>query len=311
MALILERAKGKSVKVKDVEMKKALCVGINNYPGIFNDLKGCVNDANDWANLLAFSGFQVEKMLDKQAKKQNILNALDGLVTNAIPGDQIVFTYSGHGTTIADKSGDEVDNYDEALYVHDGVLLDDELRAILQKLNPEVHMVVISDSCFSGTVTRVSPMATGLSEATAIPRYIKTDDIPAGAKLKKRFLAEEDMIEILMSGCSDSEYSYDAEIDGRWNGAMSAYALSVIRKGQTYNELYALLRGILPSTEYPQTPQLEGSAENKNGTIFAENTEPLPPAEPEPEKDFWDWLSKYWWIIALAVIVGIILWRIF
>jgi len=23
-------------------MKRAVCVGINNYPGIFNDLKGCV-----------------------------------------------------------------------------------------------------------------------------------------------------------------------------------------------------------------------------------------------------------------------------
>ena len=292
-------------------MKKALCVGINNYFGIFNDLKGCVNDANDWANLLAFSGFQVEKILDKQATRKNILNALEGLVTSAGSGDQIVFTYSGHGTSVADKSGDEIDSYDEALYVYDGVLLDDELRAILQKLNPGVHMVVISDSCFSGSVTRVSPMATGLNMATAIPRYVKTDDIPESAKLSKRLLAEEEMIEILLSGCSDMEYSYDAEINGRWNGAMSAYALSVIRKGQTYNELYALLRGILPSTEYPQTPQLEGSEENKNGTIFAENTEPLPPAEPEPEKDFWDWLSKYWWIIALAVIVGIILWRIF
>ena len=34
------------------KMKKAVCIGINNYPGIFNDLKGCVNDANDWADLL-------------------------------------------------------------------------------------------------------------------------------------------------------------------------------------------------------------------------------------------------------------------
>jgi hypothetical protein len=292
-------------------MKKALCVGINNYSGISNDLKGCVNDANDWANLLAFSGFQVEKILDKRATKQNILNALDGLVTSAASGDQIVFTYSGHGTSVADKSGDEVDSFDEALYVYDGVLLDDELRVVLQKLNPDVHMVVISDSCFSGSVTRVSPMATGLSQAAAIPRYVKTDDIPPGAKIRKRLLAEEDMVEILLSGCSDSEYSYDAEINGRWNGAMSAYALSVIRKGQTFNELYALLRGILPSTEYPQTPQLEGSEENKNRIVFAENTEPLPPVEPEPEKGFWDWVVKYWWVIALAVIGVIILWRLF
>lgn len=31
---------------------KALCVGINDYPGSGNDLKGCVNDAKAWAELL-------------------------------------------------------------------------------------------------------------------------------------------------------------------------------------------------------------------------------------------------------------------
>ncbi len=28
---------------------KALCIGINDYPGTQNDLSGCVNDAQDWA----------------------------------------------------------------------------------------------------------------------------------------------------------------------------------------------------------------------------------------------------------------------
>jgi len=285
-------------------MKKALCVGINNYPGISNDLKGCVNDANDWANLLEFSGFAIEKLLNAQATRRNILNALSDLVTNATSGDQIAFTYSGHGTSVADTSGDEVDSYDEALYVYDGVLLDDELRTMIQKLDPDAHLVVISDSCFSGTVTRA------LNTDTARPRYIKTDDIPAKATLKKRFLADAEMIEILISGCSDSEYSYDASLNGRWNGAMTAYALSVIRKGQTYNEFYAALRNSLPSSEYPQTPQLEGSDANKNRMVFAENTEPLQPTEPEPETDIWYWLAKYWWVIGIVVVAGIILWRI-
>ena len=32
--------------------KKALCIGINDYPGTQNDLNGCVNDARDWAAAL-------------------------------------------------------------------------------------------------------------------------------------------------------------------------------------------------------------------------------------------------------------------
>ncbi|MBN1347811.1 caspase family protein [candidate division KSB1 bacterium] len=286
-------------------MKKAICVGINNYPGTGNDLKGCVNDATDWNSLLEYAGFQTEVLLDSQATRSNILNALNNLVTGATSGDEIVFTYSGHGTSVADTSGDEPDAYDEALYVYDGILLDDELRAIFQKVAPDIHIVVISDSCFSGTVTRALISEFGKA------RYIKTDEIPPEAKLRKRFLSEEDMIEVLVSGCSDSEYSYDANIDGRWNGAMSAYATSVIRKGQTYREFYEKLRGLLPSQQYPQTPQLEGSDANKDRTVFATNTEPLPKPEPEPETNIWTWLTKYWWVIVIVIIVAIILWRIF
>ena len=29
-------------------MKLALCVGINDYPGVSSDLYGCRNDAADW-----------------------------------------------------------------------------------------------------------------------------------------------------------------------------------------------------------------------------------------------------------------------
>jgi hypothetical protein len=33
-------------------MKKALLVGINDYPGVYNDLMGCVNDVRNMQNLL-------------------------------------------------------------------------------------------------------------------------------------------------------------------------------------------------------------------------------------------------------------------
>jgi hypothetical protein len=285
-------------------MKKAFCVGINDYPGTSNDLKGCVNDATDWAALLEFSGFEVEKFVNEQATRQNILNTLDSLVTNATAGDEIVFTYSGHGTSVYDMGGDEPDEYDEALYVYDGLLLDDELRAIFQKIKPDVHVVVISDSCFSGTVTRA------LITDSSKPRYIKTHDIPHTAKVKRRLLEEEDMIEILISGCSNTEYSYDALLNGRWNGALTSYATSVIRKGQTYKEFYQKVRELLPSGQYPQTPQLEGTEANKNKVVFAANTDPLPKPDPESENSVWDWLKKYWWVILIVIAVGVVLWSI-
>ena len=292
-------------------MKKAMCVGINNYVGSVNDLQGCVNDANDWDNLLRSFGFETEVILDAQATKANIINKFDNLVTSAQAGDVIVFTYSGHGTSVMDTSGDEPDGYDEALYVYDGVLLDDALRASIQNLKSGVHLTVISDSCFSGTVTRL--MAE--SDTRGKTRYVETDRVPPGTKRVRAFLAEEDMAEVLVSGCADDEYSYDAYINGRWNGAMSANAIDIIeaKPDQTYNEFYDLLRDMLPSREYPQTPQLEGSAVNKRRNLFEpfSDTEPEPgpgpEPEPEPQPDNGSWLSKYWWVILLVVVVVILL----
>ena len=106
--------------------------------------------------------------------------------------------------------------------------------------------------------------------------------------MRQRFLLPEaNMPEILVSGCSDSEYSYDAEIDGRYNGAMTALAIRVIRQNPrvTYNDFYTSLRGYLPSSDYPQTPQLEGSDAHKNTLLFEPFThvpEPSPTPTPEP-----------------------------
>ncbi len=184
-------------------MKKAICIGINNYPGTSNDLQGCVNDANDWSALLKDYGFETSVLLDAQATRQNVKAALTGLVTSAAEGDVVVFTYSGHGTQVMDVSGDESDSSDEALYVYDGTVPDDDLRSIINQINPKATLLIISDSCFSGTVTRL------VADENARPRFVPTTFIPAGTPVRKRFLLpESSMPEVLVSGCSDSEYSY-------------------------------------------------------------------------------------------------------
>jgi hypothetical protein len=260
-------------------MKKAVCVGINNYPGTLNDLKGCVNDANDWADLLKEFAFDVQVLLDTQGTRENIKAALRDLISSLKAGDYGVFTYSGHGTYTRDTSGDEPDSYDEALYVYDGILLDDELREILNDLQPQASLTFISDSCYSGTVTRIM----GDEMHYAKPRFMPVLGYDPLIPVKGRFMAEAEMLELLLTGCSDSEYSYDAQINGRYNGAMSRYAIDAIKAnpGSTFNEFYKVLRQSLPSQEYPQTPQLEGTDENKARVLF----EPLPVEEPEPEPE--------------------------
>jgi len=280
-------------------MKKALCVGINNYPGTSSDLKGCVNDANDWTDLLREYGFTVEKLLDSQGTRTNIKNKLSDLVNQAGADDVIVFTYSGHGTSVYDLDGEEGDGYDEALSVYDGTLKDDELREIIKDIHPDASLVVISDSCFSGTVTRV------LSEGT--PRYMPPEKVLGGGVKQRLFYPESGMDEVLISGCSDREYSYDAYINGRYNGAMSRYAIDTIRanKTATYEEFYSNLRSLLPSGSFPQTPQLEGNTGHKGSLLFEKFNESTD-QEPGPEPGENGSMAWYWWVVIVAVIAVII-----
>jgi len=77
--------------------KYAYIVGISNYDGTQNDLQYCDDDAVDWKNYLMSQGFTVRIDLDGQATDTAIEAGLTWLRDSAVPGDEIVFSYSGHG----------------------------------------------------------------------------------------------------------------------------------------------------------------------------------------------------------------------
>lgn len=259
------------------KMKKAFCFSINDYPGIQNDLRGCNFDSQNWADLLKnIYGFEVNRIIDSSVTRNAVINTMTDLITNANPGDVLVFTYSGHGTSVIDNNNDEADGKDEAICLYDGFLVDDEIRAIFDKLPQGVKLTFVADSCFSGTVTRAFLNTMNDFGYVSVPKYLPPkDDIAANnisglSSLRPFAYPEEGMNHILISGASDSEYSYDANINGNATGAFSFYAIQVLkdRPHITYNDFYNKLRKLLPSRQYPQTPQLEGSIENKNSIMF-------------------------------------------
>lgn len=138
--------------------KKALCIGINDYPGTQSDLSGCVNDARDWADVLEARQFAVRMLLDAEATKTEMTAAIRELIESAQPDDTVVITYSGHGTWVPDTSDDETDGRDEGLCPHDinasGALLDDDLHILFSNRRERVRVLLLSDSCHSGSVTR-------------------------------------------------------------------------------------------------------------------------------------------------------------
>lgn len=259
--------------------RKALCVGINDYPGVTGDLKGCVNDARGWAGLLTdhydFAPADVRLLLDAQATRRQILDGLDGMLAGARAGDLLVFTNSSHGTYVPDTTGDEVD-YDEAICPYDyrsNLIVDDELRERFAGLAPGVQLVFVSDSCHSGTVSRFTPRSSGYRRGRFLaPEEWGGRSLVAPLRAKKELHPESEMNEILLAGCKPNQYSYDAEIGGTYHGAMTYYALQAIREHRydlSYADLHARLCELVADANFPQDPLLEGRDENKKRRVFA------------------------------------------
>ena len=268
--------------------KKAFCVGINDYPYDGSDLNGCVNDAHAWADLLVshydFPRADVKLITDSQATKSNMIAGLKNLLAGAKSGDVLVFTNSSHGSYVADTSGDEP-AYDEIICPYDiesNALVDDELRELFGDLPPGVRLTIISDSCFSGTVTRaaVGENLPGIKVPDdrrvrfLNPALLRKDVLanPWKARSKRRDkYPESKMKEVLISGCTDKEYSYDALIGGTYHGAMTYYAIQAIQAANyqiTYAQLDGRLNFLLDDAGYPQHPQVEGKRQNQKRQIF-------------------------------------------
>ncbi len=267
--------------------KKALCIGINDYPGTEMDLSGCVNDADDWAGVLGARGFEVKKLIDAQATKAAMVKAMTALIGGAKKGDSLVITFSGHGSVAPDQDSDEADGWDEALCPHDIAqggangrpLLDDEIAKIFGARAAGVRLVLISDSCHSGTVTRAAPVP----RASTAPRvrflpptaWLPEGAMPKGANGKaltsiktkataSPMAAAMSPGDLLLAGCKEGpdNFSYDAFFDGRPSGAFTFYALKALKNLKataTYAQWHEAVRKSLPSLTYPQAPQIVGS----------------------------------------------------
>ncbi len=261
--------------------RRALCIGINDYPGTGSDLSGCVNDARDWAAELQARGYAVSSLLDSQATRATMVGALETLIGGAQKGDTVVFTYSGHGTWVEDADGDEPDGRDEALCPHDiasvGALLDDDIRALFDRRAAGVRLLLISDSCHSGSVTRGddSDLDPGGPRARFLPpeAWMKREDLPRAPRAGALTLIggmRRAGGDLLLAGCRDEEYSWDTRFGGRPNGAFTYYALKTLRERQpgNYEQWHAAIRSYLPSTRLPQEPQIFGTRTARRMRVF-------------------------------------------
>jgi Caspase domain len=128
----------------------ALVVGIDDYPGRRSDLQAAVADADTVDAALAGFGVPVDNRVvlrNGQARRADLVAAVEALVATAGPSSTIVFAYAGH---VRKLDGDT-----EAIVAADGGLLrDDELGALLVP-STAPRMWFLMASCYAGGFTEL------------------------------------------------------------------------------------------------------------------------------------------------------------
>ena len=132
---------------------RALIIGINDYkdPKI-PDLETAVNDASAMAKLLRKRyGFQVKLLLNRKATREGIYRALRELALSTKADDSILIYYAGHGDL--DRTYDDgwwipVDakGGNPVTYLDNG-----QVQKAMRSMKAR-HVLLISDSCYSGTL---------------------------------------------------------------------------------------------------------------------------------------------------------------
>jgi hypothetical protein len=195
----------------------------------------------------------------KKATKNNILEEFTNLLINSQEGDLLFFLFSGHGSYVIDRNGDENTGYDQLIVPCDfNTILDDELKSIIQKnLKPNVTLFAMFDSCFSGSVLDL--------------RYQYMDSLNYDKFTENVKELETKGNVFMISGCSDYQTSADAFINKKANGAMTWSLLEALKQKPNCNwrELVINMRDLLKTSQYSQTPQFScGNFENIDTTIF-------------------------------------------
>jgi metacaspase-1 len=253
----------------------SLHIGLNSvdpafYEGWDGTLLACENDADSMNKIASNLGYEAHNLTTKKATRSAVTDAISDAAKTLNADDIFLLTYSGHGGQVPDTNGDEPDGKDETWVLYDGELVDDELHELYTTFKPVTRVVVLSDSCHSGTVTRAMYDRTAPIEAEFGLRshsVFRSKAIPSDiqAKVVKRHRQEFDKIQgdtkaavmrspeatiLLISGCQDNQLSSDGDV----NGLFTENVLKVWNDGkykQDYRHFQKSIKRSMPPSQQP------------------------------------------------------------
>jgi len=214
----------------------------NHYGGSWDGkLNACEKDCDDMQAIAKDQGFETRVLKSQRATREAVTSSIRDIAKQLKNDDFFLLSYSGHGGTIPDVDGDEEDLVDETWCLFDGQLLDDELNILWAGFDAGVRLLVISDSCHSGTMLkdidldklnlRKSGRVVDPDDVFEHPRAMPRDAARDTARRNRQFYAglqyalpdprpKINATVRLISGCQEDELSWEGSGNGRFTEAL-------------------------------------------------------------------------------------------
>jgi len=272
----------------------ALFVGIDDYAPSVRSLRGCVNDVTHIRTLLAKrinidkDDFIPETLTNGDATRQKVIDTFTQHLGQAGKEDVALFYYSGHGSTEtapAEFWRWEPDRKNETIVCYDSRepggwdLADKELAYLIADVAKNgAHVVIILDSCHSGSGTRdaVDDVEAGVlvrmessdQRTRPIESYIlgkaQVDELFSNQTEsdKTHWLSMHQGRHILMAACDDRETAKELLLDGKQRGIFSYYLEETLANATgslSYHTVFKRIEALVPTRVQKQTPVLQAT----------------------------------------------------
>ncbi|GAB2604658.1 hypothetical protein Aab01nite_78380 [Paractinoplanes abujensis] len=294
----------------------ALLVGIDRYAAV-PGLTGCVRDVTDArehleATLTPGTRFVPLTLLDGQATRAAVVDAVTTHLGQAGPDDVALFWFAGHGSDRPAPGWTrrwEPTGRIQTLVCADsrtgavGDLWDKELSLLLDDVSDRAgHVTVVLDSCHSDGATR---------ELTAREPAVRTRSVPPGEapdldylrpRLEARSGADHPAEHIVLAACRSFEAAEERTLERERRGVFTwslLRAMTRLGPGATYNDLLAATRSEVEMHSCRQTPQ----ARPRTSPLL--NQQFLGGAVTPPDRDIRMRHGRTGWVIDAGAVHGL------
>lgn len=274
--------------VVEAQTKRALAVGINRYDAVssptgsqfttarrITNLNGAVNDATSIRDLLVgrfgFPQQNTQLLTDAAATREAVVAAVNAMLAQSQRGDVVVFYYAGHGSQRRNTLNNSPSKLDQTIVVADANIgafdiRDKELARLFNPfLDKGVELILIFDSCHSGSITRG-----GLSQA--VERWAAVDERDAADPGLGVDESPDRRGALVISAAQDYQSALErAGPSGEPRGVFTVALIETLNNvppGESAVNVFRRMRARMQMDGLPQEPVLDATSERQLRPLF-------------------------------------------